>query len=43
MGFLLEKEFLGVKKGNPIGKIYYTTKKGKKFIESIKNVLCQVS
>ena len=42
MGFLLEKEFLGVKECNPIGKIYYTTEKGKKFIENIKNVLYQV-
>ena len=42
MDFLLEKGFLGVKKTNPGGNIYYTTKKGKKFLESIKSVLDQV-
>ena len=36
--FLLEKEFLGVKTGNPSGKIYCTTEKGKKLLESIKDV-----
>lgn len=42
MNFLLEKEFLGVKKFNPVGNIYYTTEKGKNFLESIKSVLDQV-
>lgn len=41
MNFLLKKEFLEVKKGNPNGNIYYITKKGKKFLESVKNVLEQ--
>ena len=36
--FLLEEEFLGVKIGNPPGKIYYTTEKGKKLLEDIKHV-----
>lgn len=42
MNFLLEKEFLGVKKSNPVGNVYYTTEKGKKFLGSIKNVLDQM-
>lgn len=42
MSFLSEKGFLGVKKTNPEGNIYYTTEKGKKFLESIKNVFDQV-
>jgi predicted transcriptional regulator len=40
--FLLKKKFLGVKKSNPTGNIYYTTQKGEKFLESIKNVLDQM-
>jgi len=39
MDFLLEKGFLGVKVTNPRGTFYYITDKGKKFLESIKNVL----
>jgi len=42
MDFLLEKGFLASKMGNPSGKVYYTTKKGEKFLKDIKNVLCQV-
>ncbi len=42
MNFLIEKEFLGVKTGNPSGKIYYTTNKGKKLLESIKDVHLQM-
>lgn len=42
MNFLREKGFLKVKQDNPSGKVYYTTKKGEKFLESIKNVLDQV-
>ena len=42
MDFLLEKGFLAAKMGNPSGKVYYTTKKGEKFLKDIKNVLCQV-
>ena len=42
MNFLIEKEFLGVKTGNPSGKIYYTTNKGKKLLESIKEVHSQM-
>ena len=39
MDFLLGKKFLGVKSSNPSGNIYYTTEKGKKFLEKIKNAL----
>ena len=42
MNFLIEKEFLGVKAGNPSGKIYYTTNKGKKLLEGIKDVHSQM-
>ena len=41
--FLLEKEFLGVKIGNPSGELYYTTEKGKKLLENIKHVHLQLS
>jgi len=41
--FLLEKGLLGVKIGNPSGKIYYTTEKGKKLLENIKHVHLQLS
>jgi len=40
--FLLEKEFLGVKIGNPSGTIYYTTEKGKKLLENIEHVHSQL-
>lgn len=39
MDFLLEKGFLGARVTNPRGTFYYTTDKGKRFLESIKNVL----
>ena len=39
VNFLLEKKLLEVKSGNPTGNIYYTTEKGKKLIENIKNEL----
>jgi len=42
MNFLIKKEFLGLKTGNPSGKIYYTTNKGKKLLESIKDVHSQM-
>ena len=37
--FLLEKGFIEVKEGNPSGKVYQTTKKGERFLESINNLL----
>ena len=40
--FLLEKEFLGIKQGNPVGKLYYTTDKGKNFLLDINTVLYNV-
>lgn len=43
LDFLLEKKFLGEKFGNPSGKVYYTTEKGKKFHENIKDILYQVN
>ena len=43
MGFLLEKKLLEVKSGNPTGSIYYTTEKGKKLLENIKNELEMMS
>ena len=39
MDFLLEKGLLGKRLGNPVGKMYYATEKGEKFIEEFKNVL----
>lgn len=39
MNFLLKKGFLDEKPGNPIGKVYYVTEKGKKFIKRFKNVI----
>ena len=36
--FLIEKEFLGLKRGNPSGGIYYTTEQGKKLLESIEDL-----
>ena len=39
MDFLLDNEFLGEKVGNPVGKVYYITEKGEKFVEVFKNVL----
>lgn len=43
MNFLLEKKLLEVKNGNPTGNVYYTTEKGKKLLETIKNELEIVS
>ena len=42
MDFLIEKEFLGVKTGNPSGKIYYATEKGKNLHKNIKDVHSQL-
>ena len=39
MDFLLEKKLLEVKSGNPTGNVYYTTEKGNKLLENIKNEL----
>ena len=40
--FLLEKGFIEVKDGNPTGKVYQTTEKGKHFLKDINNVLQQI-
>ena len=37
--FLLDKRFIEVKNGNPVGKVYRTTEKGEHFLESINAVL----
>ena len=37
--FLLEKDFIEVKKGNPTGKIYKITEKGSVLLESINKIL----
>lgn len=39
MNFLLEKKLLGEKIGNPSGKVYYTTEKGKNLLDSIQDVI----
>jgi len=39
MDFLLDNGFLGEKPGNPVGKVYFVTEKGERFIEEFKNVL----
>ena len=39
LDFLLKNEFLGQKQGNPVGKVYFITDKGKRFVEDFKNVL----
>lgn len=39
MDFLLDKGFLAEKPGNPVGKVYYISEKGKHFINIFKNVL----
>ncbi len=40
--FLLEKNFIEVKNGNPSGTVYHTTEKGQEFLDNIKNVLQQI-
>ena len=40
--FLLEKDFIQVKQGNPTGKVYITTEKGEKFLESIHSMLADI-
>ena len=42
INFLIEKGFIGVRETNPHGNLYYTTEKGKRFLESVKSVLDQV-
>ena len=39
LNFLIEKKFLGAKIGNPSGKMYYTTEKGKNLFDSIQDVI----
>jgi predicted transcriptional regulator len=39
MNYLLKKGFLKEKPGNPIGKVYYITEKGKKFNKRFKNLI----
>ncbi|MCJ7570795.1 MAG: winged helix-turn-helix domain-containing protein [Candidatus Thermoplasmatota archaeon] len=40
--FLLEKEFIKIKKQNNTTKIYQTTEKGEHFLKDINNVLQQI-
>ena len=40
--FLLDKQFIEVKNGNPVGKVYHTTEKGEHFLESINIVLKEI-
>jgi predicted transcriptional regulator len=42
MQFLIKKGFLGEKIEDHTGTIYYTTEKGRQFLESIETVLVQV-
>ena len=39
MDYLMEKEFLDVKYGNPVGRVYYTTEKGQQLLQHISTVL----
>jgi len=39
--FLIDKNFLEERNGNPVGKVYYTTQKGKQFLKDINIVLEQ--
>lgn len=40
--FLIDKQFIEIKNGNPSGKLYHTTKKGEVFLDNINNVLRQI-
>ena len=40
--FLLDKQFIEVNDGNPVGKVYHTTEKGEHFLESINDILNEV-
>ena len=40
--FLIEKNFIEVKKGNPSGKTYHITEKGEDFLGNINSVLQQI-
>ena len=40
--FLIDNKFIEVKNGNPSGKIYCVTEKGKNFLENINSVLQQI-
>ena len=40
--FLLDKQFIEVKNGKTVGKVYHTTEKGEHFLENINNVLQQI-
>ena len=39
LNYMLKYQFLLKKQGNPVGSIYYIGEKGKKFIDTFKNVL----
>ena len=39
MDYLMDKEFLEVKNGNPVGRVYFTTDKGVKLLQDISVVL----
>ena len=39
LNYMLKYQFLFKKQGNPVGSIYYIGEKGKKFIDTFKNVL----
>jgi predicted transcriptional regulator len=40
--FLIHRKFLGIKNGNPSGKVYYTTDEGKKLIKDINKLMNQL-
>ncbi len=40
--FLMERNFIEVKNGNPSGKVYHITKKGSNFLNNINDVLQQI-
>jgi hypothetical protein len=39
MDFLIGKNFLCEKPGNPVGKVYYASEKGRKFVKEFKTLL----
>ena len=39
MKYLMDNEFLGMKNGNPVGRVYFTTEKGLTLIADIHQVL----
>ena len=40
--FLLDKNFIEIKEGNPYGTVYQTTEKGEQFLDSINNILEEI-